>query len=120
MIVARKSNGEFSFTMPDFDVEIIMETSANTMTLKENYTGNFDASHITIESAYFTKVDDMHLNVTPGAWVVAEPLYYDKDWVYEMVVTRDSDGAVLYSSKDKPLSFAMPDCSITITVTYAK
>lgn len=120
VIVARKSNGEFSFTMPDFAVEIIMEASANTMTLKENYTGNFDASHITIESAYFTKVDDMHLNVTPGAWVVAEPLYYDKDWVYEMVVTRDSDGAVLYSSKDKPLSFAMPDCSITITVTYAK
>ena len=62
----------------------------------------------------------MHLNVTPGAWVVAEPLYYDKDWVYEMVVTRDSDGAILYTSTDKALSFPMPDCPATITVTYAK
>lgn len=120
VVVARKSNGEFTFTMPAFDVEIIMETSANTMTLKTNSPDNFNASKITVESAYCSKVSDMELRVNPGASVVAEPVYIEKDWVYKMVITNTKTGAVLYESTDKPLTFTMPDYPITITVTYEK
>lgn len=121
VVVARKSNGEFTFTMPDFAVEIVMEVEPNTLTLKTNgNSSNFNASNITVEDGYFSKVSDTEVRVTPGASVVAEPVYYDEGWVYEMVITKTETGAVLYKSTDKPLTFTMPDYPVTIEVTYAK